>query len=152
VAGNTNAIGLTINSSNPLSTLNGGIGRSVTPTSGSVLFYDSTGVQQNNSNLFWNNSSLGLSIGTTTYNAPLTVQVAGGTTYATALAAYFGSVVGGVAGNLYHITIAKGSYEAALFGINKNTTTGNNVPASYVYISTYSSTGGIALGQCWIAK
>jgi hypothetical protein len=92
-------------------------------------------------------ASSALQIGTTTNNAPLTVEVAGGATYTTALAAYFGSVVGGVAGNLYHITIAKGSYEAALLGINKNTTTGNNVPASYVYLSTYSSTGGIALGQ-----
>jgi hypothetical protein len=147
MSGSTNSIALTINSSNPLSTTNGGIGRSVTPTAGSVLFYDSTGVQQNNANVHWDNTNLGLSIGTTTYNAPLTVQVAGGTTYATALAAYFGSVVGGVAGNLYHITIAKGSYEAALFGINKNTTTGNNVPASYVYLSTFSSTGGVAIGQ-----
>jgi hypothetical protein len=92
-------------------------------------------------------ASSALQIGTTTNNSPLTVQVGGGTTYATALAAYFGSVVGGVAGNLYHITVAKGNYESALFGINKNTTTGNNVPANYVYLSTFSSTGGVAIGQ-----
>jgi hypothetical protein len=147
MSGNTNAIGLSINSSNPLNLLNGGIGRSVTATSGSALFYDSTGIQQNNANFHWDNTNLGLSIGTTTYNAPLTVQVSGGTTYATALAAYFGSVVGGVAGNLYHITIAKGSYEAALFGINKNTTTGNNIPATCVYLSTYSNTGAVVIGQ-----
>jgi hypothetical protein len=146
MSGSTNIIGLSINSSNPLSTLHGGIGRSVTPTSGSVLFYDSTGVQQNNANLFWNNSSIGLSIGTTTFNAPLTVQTAGGTSYSTAIAAYFGSVVGGTAGNLYLITIAKGSFEAALLGINKNTTTGN-FPSNCVFISSYSSTGSVAIGQ-----
>jgi hypothetical protein len=57
MSGNTNFIGLPINSSSPLTTLNGGIGRSVTPTVGSVLFYDSTGVQQNNTNLFWDNTN-----------------------------------------------------------------------------------------------
>lgn len=146
MSGSTNSIALIINSSNPLSTLNGGIGRSVTSTSGSVLFYDSTGVQQNNSNFFWNNTNNSLSIGTTISNSPLTIQNAGGTTYSTALNAYFGSVVGATAANFYQITIAKGNFEAILLGINKNTTTGN-IPANYAYLTTYSSTGGIALGQ-----
>lgn len=60
--GPTNSIGLVINSSNPLSTLNGGIGRSVTPTAGSVLFYDSIGEQQNNSQFFWDNTNHNLYI------------------------------------------------------------------------------------------
>lgn len=58
MSGTTNSIGLTINTATPLNTLNGGSGRSVTPTSGSVLFYDSTGIQQNNSNLNWDNTNL----------------------------------------------------------------------------------------------
>jgi hypothetical protein len=62
MSGNTNVIGLPINSASPLGTLNGGIGRSVSPTSGSVLFYDSTGVQQNNSQLFWDNTNNNLYI------------------------------------------------------------------------------------------
>lgn len=62
MANESNAIGLPINSSNPLSTLNGGIGRSVTPSSGAVLFYDSTGVQQNSPNFSWDNSFFNLTV------------------------------------------------------------------------------------------
>lgn len=68
MSGSTNTNGLPINSSNPLTTLNGGIGRSVTPTSGSILFYDSTGVQQNNSSFFWNNTNSQLGIGTNSFD------------------------------------------------------------------------------------
>ena len=87
-----------------------------------------------------------VNIGTSTSLAPLTTQVSGGTSYAAATAAYFGSVVGATAGNLYQITIAKGNYEAIITGINKNSNTGN-IPANYAYFSTFSSTGGLAFAQ-----
>lgn len=87
-----------------------------------------------------------LSIGTSTNFAPLTTQVGGGTSYNTATAAYFGSVVGATGGNFYQISIAKGNYEAIICGINKDSTTGN-IPANYAYFSTFSSTGGVAFCQ-----
>jgi hypothetical protein len=148
MSGSTNSIGLPINTSNPLSTLDGGIGRSVTPTSGSVLFYDATGVQQNNANFFWNNAANAFCLGTTTNfsTAPLTLLGNGGTTGATATLAYITSQNSPPAGNLYTINIGKNSTQAAVIGINKNTTTGT-VPANAVFICTYSSTGTTSIGR-----
>lgn len=146
MAGNTNSIGLTINSSNPLNTTNGGIGRSATPTAGSVLFYDATGVQQNNGNLFWNNSSNSLCVGTTTSNGPLTAQGTGGTTGSTMLIGSFNTNGTPAAGNLIGIQVNKSGTDALLMGVNKNTATGG-VPANALFISNFLTNGQISIGR-----
>jgi hypothetical protein len=59
-----NAIGLAINSANPLSTVFGGTGTSHTFTQGSLIFAGAGGnFAENNTNLFWNTSSNQLYIG-----------------------------------------------------------------------------------------
>lgn len=50
------------------------------------------------------------------------------------------------AGNLYGIAIEKSGTEELFLGINKNSITGS-VPASALYLSTYTATGQISIGR-----
>lgn len=71
-------IGLTTHVSGILPVGNGGSGTSTAFTQGSVLFAGPSGVYaQDNANLFWDDSNNTLGIGTSSPNAPLTVQGAG---------------------------------------------------------------------------
>lgn len=138
--------GLTFNPNTNIMTMSGMNLSSL--TSGSVLFAGASGaISQNNTNLFWNNAASSLCIGTNSTSAPLTVQGIGGSTGSTALLAAFNSPGSPVAGNLFGIQINKSGTESLLAGINKNTTTGNNIPANCCYISTYTTNGIISIGR-----
>lgn len=56
-----------------LSVANGGTNNTSAYTAGSVIFSDGSKLTQNNTNLFWNNTSTLLGIGTTTPQAALTI-------------------------------------------------------------------------------
>ena len=91
-------------------------------------------------------ASNSLQVATTTNSASLTVQGSGGTTFSTWPIAYFASPPTPTAGNIFGIVVNKSNYEAGFLGINKNTTTGS-VPASALFISTYTTGGTISIGR-----
>lgn len=87
-----------------------------------------------------------LSIGTSSTFAPITIAGSGGTTYSSALLAYFGSVSTAPDTNLFQIVIDKSSSEALLIGINGiPALSGCTLPDDYSYLSTYTSTGGFGI-------
>jgi hypothetical protein len=87
-----------------------------------------------------------LSVGTTSNMAPLTIQGIGGTNYTNATTAYFGSVVTAGANNLYQIVIDKSGTQSFLMGINGNPAlSGCTLPPDYIYLSTYTDTGGFGI-------
>lgn len=74
----TSPVSLTSEVSGVLPQANGGSNASTDFTAGSVVFDDGTRFVQNNANLFWDNTNLGLGIGTATVGASTRLGVAGG--------------------------------------------------------------------------
>jgi len=87
-----------------------------------------------------------LQVGTGTVKGPLTVQGAGGTTYAGSTVAYFGSVVTATVSNIYMINIDKSGNDGVIMGVNKNSATGQ-VLSNGTFFSSYEPGGSVSIGR-----